>query len=42
MIADLAASKNLRLVDREELTAVMREQQLSASDLAETGAAAHR
>jgi tetratricopeptide (TPR) repeat protein len=35
MIADLAASRNLRLVDREHLHAVLREQRLSASDLSD-------
>jgi len=35
MIADLAASQNLRVVDREHLAAVLREQQLGATDLSD-------
>lgn len=35
MIADLAASKNLRVVDREHLAAVLREQRLAATDLSD-------
>jgi len=35
MVTDLAASQNLRLVDREHLDAVLREQRLSASDLSD-------
>jgi TolB-like protein len=35
MIADLACSNNLRLVDREHLAAILREQRLSASDLSD-------
>ncbi|MGH7931692.1 MAG: CsgG/HfaB family protein [Candidatus Binataceae bacterium] len=37
LIADLAASKNLRLVDRAHLAEVLREQRLSLSDLSDTG-----
>jgi curli biogenesis system outer membrane secretion channel CsgG len=35
MIADLACSHNLRLVDREHLADILREQRLSASDLSD-------
>jgi TolB-like protein len=35
VIADLAASHNLRVVDREHLAAVLREQRLSATDLSD-------
>jgi len=35
MIADLEATQNLRVVDREHLAEILREQQLSASDLAD-------
>jgi TolB-like protein len=35
MIADLAASQNLRVVDREHLAAVLGEQQLGATDLSD-------
>jgi TolB-like protein len=35
MIADLAASQNLRVVDREHLAAVLREQRLAATDLSD-------
>jgi TolB-like protein len=35
MIADLAATQNLRLIDREHLAEVLREQMISATDLAD-------
>jgi TolB-like protein len=35
MIADMAATQNLRLIDREHLAEVLREQMISATDLAD-------